>query len=259
MQEGEIVISLHKDLATDVFVGAQLIGLQDRGMHLRLDRIRLKLKVHSTNGQQVVDKLFGSFSDGVEGYWRDKDFVLHQLCVPLNAGVYTLSAQLMYAHALDADALFEWLEPLGPEIMRRIIIRDCEFRWAGDGLEEAYVGRTTTFTISTSCSDLAHRMSFTVRFGGPSIFVANVTTEAEPGQFQVRYTPMESGTHELSIMFSYHHHSESNAAYKHAAYSGSMLAPSLLNDTVPVVEFLDSESSQPMRWCNSTETGGKQP
>jgi hypothetical protein len=74
----------------------------------------------------------------------------------------------------------------------------------------------------------------------------------------VRYTPMESGTHELLIMLSYYHGSGSDSRYKHASYSSSMLAPSLLYDAVPVVKFLDSESNQPMRWCNSTEMGGKQ-
>jgi hypothetical protein len=182
------------------------------------DRIRLQLKVSSTDAISVHDILTRN-SNHTLGYWREKnsledELLLPQLTVPLSAGrpppggvecrlgssiIKTASppkkatqcwctcalGQLMFAHPLDAGASFEWLEPLGPERTHQIIIRPCEFKCTGYGFEEAHVGRTAMFVITTSCSDLAHGMSLTVRFRGPSVFVANVTAEIDPGHFMV--------------------------------------------------------------------------
>jgi hypothetical protein len=166
----------------------------------------------------------------------------------LEVGAHILMAQLVKAHTL---------EPLGSGAMREFTVRRCDFEWSGDGMREATVGKPATFFAATSCADLAPKMVFTARFHGPSIFVANVTLDGAGG-FLGQYTPMESGAHYLMIWVAYYHNSglRSQGLDRldwggRGTYTGSLLVPSFLNATPPVVFVMpSSDSAQPMRKCS---------
>lgn len=173
----------------------------------------------------------------------------------LEVGAHVLMAQLVKAHTL---------EPLGSGAMREFTVRRCDFEWSGDGMREATVGKPATFSAATSCADLAPKMVFTARFHGPSIFVANVTLDGA-GSFLGQYTPMESGAHYLMIWVAYYHNSGLGSQGLNrldwggrGTYTGSLLVPSFLNATPPVVLVMpSSDSAQPMRKCSPrTEMGG---
>ncbi len=179
---------------------------------------------------------------------------LHEFTQDFDVGVHVLGAQLVTAHTL---------QPLGSKTIRKFTVRRCDFAWSGDGMREATVGTSATFSATTSCADLAPNIELTVRFHGPSIFLANVTSVVA-GQFLCQYTPMESGAHYLMIWVAYYHNSglgEATGRLEWAArgtYTGGLLVPSSLNATPPVMLVLpNSGSTQPMRECDPrTEMGG---
>ena len=186
-QDGEIVVLPNGAASAEVAFVVQYQGIlvpEGAWVRVQLGKDEAQALWHACPGlrSDVSDCIWGGRAGRVVDVSENTGSQL-RFSLLFGAGVHRVTTQLVRAFTL---------EPLGLESQREFIVRPCNIAWTGAGVREATVGAVNTFVITTDCADLADKTDFTVRFHGPSVFVADVQRADEPGTFQVRYSPMAS-------------------------------------------------------------------